>query len=258
MQSGFTSIQFGEMLGFVRQEASGLELSKDDFKPLNSESFKMTHTLWLIAYESKVLSNQPLTSDKWVKVAELRLVWDALFYLEPTISPRPMIFFVFIKMSLSVSYIALYYQTYIQYYYNVTVAIWVKIPNQYFTDWRRIIKHDFRSLLFKRTNLYCLYRVNIYDFHVMDDMDRIIRHHWPSVALILMHLLCLGWIPGLKIGITFLRRRFFLFIKCLRKSSKVNFPLFVPRELVQVWYHFKWFLKLYNLSYSDSSYMHWV
>ena len=45
MQSGFTSIQFGEMLGFVRQEASGLELSEDDFKSFNSESFKMTHTL---------------------------------------------------------------------------------------------------------------------------------------------------------------------------------------------------------------------
>ena len=47
-------------------------------------------------------------------------------------------------------------------------------------------------------------------------------------------------------------------LKRLRKSSKANFPLFVPRELVQVWYHFKSFLKLYNLSYSDSTYMHWV
>ena len=45
-------------------------------------------------------------------------------------------------------------------------------------------------------------------------------------------------------------------LKRLRKSSKVNFPLFVPRKLVQVWYHFKSFLKLYNLSYSDLTYMH--
>ena len=47
-------------------------------------------------------------------------------------------------------------------------------------------------------------------------------------------------------------------LKRLRKSSKVNFPLFVPRELVQVWYHFKWFLKLYNMSHSDSSFIDWV
>ena len=43
-----------------------------------------------------------------------------------------------------------------------------------------------------------------------------------------------------------------------RKSSKMDFRYSLPRKLVRVWYHFKWFLKLYNLSYSDSSFVNWV
>ena len=43
-----------------------------------------------------------------------------------------------------------------------------------------------------------------------------------------------------------------------RKCFNVDFPYLVPRELVRVWYHRKWFLKLYNLSYSDLSFIRWV
>ena len=43
-----------------------------------------------------------------------------------------------------------------------------------------------------------------------------------------------------------------------RKNEKWDFLCLVSRKLVQVWYHFKCFLKLYNLSYSDSSYVRWV
>ena len=32
----------------------------------------------------------------------------------------------------------------------------------------------------------------------------------------------------------------------------------VTRKLVRVWYHCEWFLKLYNLSYSDLSFIRWV
>ena len=43
-----------------------------------------------------------------------------------------------------------------------------------------------------------------------------------------------------------------------RKSEKWDFPCFVPKKLVRVRYHWKWFFKLYNLSYSDSSFIRWV
>ena len=38
----------------------------------------------------------------------------------------------------------------------------------------------------------------------------------------------------------------------------MDFRCSVPRKLVRVWYHFKWFLKLYNLSYSDTSFDNWA
>ena len=44
----------------------------------------------------------------------------------------------------------------------------------------------------------------------------------------------------------------------LRKSSKIDFQFLVPRKLVRVWYHWKWFFKLYTLSYSDSSFIRWA
>ena len=47
-------------------------------------------------------------------------------------------------------------------------------------------------------------------------------------------------------------------LKRLRKIWKVDFRCSVPRKLVQVRYHGKWFFKLYNLSYSDSSFIFWV
>ena len=40
-------------------------------------------------------------------------------------------------------------------------------------------------------------------------------------------------------------------LKRPRKSRKVDFWSSFPRKLVQVWYYCKWFLELYNLSYSD-------
>ena len=44
-----------------------------------------------------------------------------------------------------------------------------------------------------------------------------------------------------------------------RKSLKMDFRFSDPRKLVWVWYHSKWFLKLYNLwSYSDSIFIHRV
>ena len=44
----------------------------------------------------------------------------------------------------------------------------------------------------------------------------------------------------------------------LRKSLKMDFPCFVPRKWVRVWYRFQWFLKLYNLSYWASSFIRWI
>ena len=44
----------------------------------------------------------------------------------------------------------------------------------------------------------------------------------------------------------------------LRKSQKVDFQCWVPTKLVRVRYHFKWFLKLFNLGFSDSGLIHWV
>ena len=38
-------------------------------------------------------------------------------------------------------------------------------------------------------------------------------------------------------------------------SKKVDFRLSVSRKYVRVWYHFKWLLKFYNLSYFDSSFL---
>ena len=43
-----------------------------------------------------------------------------------------------------------------------------------------------------------------------------------------------------------------------RKCYKVDFWDSVPRKLVRVWYHWKWFFKLYNLSYSDLSFIRWI
>ena len=43
-----------------------------------------------------------------------------------------------------------------------------------------------------------------------------------------------------------------------RKSLKMDFRFSYPRKLVRVWYHSKWFLKLYNMCYSDSSFIYWV
>ena len=43
-----------------------------------------------------------------------------------------------------------------------------------------------------------------------------------------------------------------------RKSLKIDFRRSVPRKSVRVRYHWKWFLKLYTLSYSDSSFIPWV
>ena len=39
--------------------------------------------------------------------------------------------------------------------------------------------------------------------------------------------------------------------KHLRKSLRIDFRFSLPRKLIRVWYHLKWFLKIYNLSYSD-------
>ena len=43
-----------------------------------------------------------------------------------------------------------------------------------------------------------------------------------------------------------------------RKSFKVDVPFFVSMVFVRVRYHTKWFLKHYNLSFSNSSLIHWV
>ena len=40
-----------------------------------------------------------------------------------------------------------------------------------------------------------------------------------------------------------------------RKNFKIDFRFSLPRKSVRVWYHFKLFLKLYNLGYSDSSFI---
>ena len=40
-----------------------------------------------------------------------------------------------------------------------------------------------------------------------------------------------------------------------RKNLKMNFRFSLPRKWVRVWCHFKWFFMLYNLSYSDSSFV---
>ena len=45
--------------------------------------------------------------------------------------------------------------------------------------------------------------------------------------------------------------------KCPRKCFNMDSPFLVLRELVLVRYHFKWFFKLYNLSYSDLSFIPW-
>ena len=41
-------------------------------------------------------------------------------------------------------------------------------------------------------------------------------------------------------------------------SDKWDFPCFVPRKLVRLRYHWKWFFELYNLSYSDWNFIPWV
>ena len=46
-------------------------------------------------------------------------------------------------------------------------------------------------------------------------------------------------------------------LKRPRKSLKLDFRCSVLRKLVRVWFHFKWFWKLYNLSYSLSSFIPW-
>ena len=38
----------------------------------------------------------------------------------------------------------------------------------------------------------------------------------------------------------------------------MDFKCSFPKELVRVWYQFKWFFKLYNLRYSDSFFFHCV
>ena len=38
--------------------------------------------------------------------------------------------------------------------------------------------------------------------------------------------------------------------KRLRKNFKMDFRFSLPRKSVRVWYHFKWFLNLYNLLFS--------
>ena len=43
--------------------------------------------------------------------------------------------------------------------------------------------------------------------------------------------------------------------KRLRTSLKRDFRDSVPRKLDEVWYHLKGFLELYNLRYSDSSFI---
>ena len=47
-------------------------------------------------------------------------------------------------------------------------------------------------------------------------------------------------------------------LKRLHKMLKVDFWGSVLRQLVRVWYHWKWVLELYNLSYQDSSFIYWV
>ena len=46
-------------------------------------------------------------------------------------------------------------------------------------------------------------------------------------------------------------------LKCPRKNSKLDFEYSIPRILVRVRYHFKWFLKLYNLNLLDSKFIPW-
>ena len=47
-------------------------------------------------------------------------------------------------------------------------------------------------------------------------------------------------------------------LKHLRKSSKMDFRFLVPRKFTRVRYHWKCFLKLYTLIYSDSSFIRWA
>ena len=42
------------------------------------------------------------------------------------------------------------------------------------------------------------------------------------------------------------------------QMSKYDFWGSVPRKWVWVCYHWRWFLKLYNLGYLDSNFVHWV
>ena len=44
----------------------------------------------------------------------------------------------------------------------------------------------------------------------------------------------------------------------LRKSYKIENPFSAPRKWARFWYHWKWFLKVYNLNYSDSNFINWV
>ena len=46
--------------------------------------------------------------------------------------------------------------------------------------------------------------------------------------------------------------------KRLRKTSKVDIPCLILKKLFWVWYQLKWFSKLYNPGFSDSSSIHGV
>ena len=41
------------------------------------------------------------------------------------------------------------------------------------------------------------------------------------------------------------------------QKSKIDFQCRTPTKLARAWYHFKCFFKLFNLRYSDSSFIHW-
>ena len=51
--------------------------------------------------------------------------------------------------------------------------------------------------------------------------------------------------------------QFVRLLKRPRKSLKLNFRCLVQSELIRVWFYFKWFLKLFSLSFSDKNFICW-
>ena len=127
------------------------------------------------------------------------------------------------------------WQDYLQWYCTTSAAIQVQVKTDYDDFGFKIISGTRILLTSLAPYTYC-------EFSISQNHICTVAHH-DDIDIKRLFDICQNFPTSCPLP------------KRLRKNLKMNFRFSLPRKLVRVWFHFKWFLMLYNLSYLDSSFI---